>query len=463
MLCADPHAEGADVVLVEEDGERLPHSAGVDLLVLAVLGEIAVLYDEEGEFQEHLFKADGQLSRAAERRLLRRHLDLDPDAPLARFRLARSLRRAGELRAAASELRQLLRRAPDFAWGQHERGRVSLALGEPVDAGQAFVQASELTADPGLRAYFLAWACLAAATAPVPADSKPVRGRGKSPLDRNALAAQVLALSPEFVRAQEAAVRSALEAEDAAHAEESLHLGLAVVPGHLGLLSLRPAVTELVANAPADQEDEDENDDLDEADVEIKAARAAAAADDDLSDRDDPLEFLSPGTARSPGRAQADQRDRGPGAEQAQAAERGDRAEEARPAEGHRVERAREDEHSGGEQRHRHAMQVDRLAAAVGVLGPDRDGEQRDGVELLIVGAGLPDLEVTGRDAITQPVGAEGSGGDTEEAIEAGEDDPDLCAHGAGSSLGGSGGSAASSSSNQVRKLNSRPSGRRTR
>jgi tetratricopeptide (TPR) repeat protein len=291
VLCADPHAEGADVVLVEEDGERLPHSAGVDLLVLAVLGEIAVLYDEEGEFQEHLFKADGQLSRAAERRLLRRHLDLDPDAPLARFRLARSLRRAGELRAAASELRQLLRRAPDFAWGQHERGRVSLALGEPADAGQAFVQASELAADPGLRAYFLAWACLAAATAPVPADSKPVRGRGKSPLDRNALAAQVLALSPEFVRAQEAAVRSALEAEDAAHAEESLHLGLAVVPGHLGLLSLRPAVTELVANAPADQEDEDENDDLDEADVEIKAARAAAAADDDLSDRDDPLEF----------------------------------------------------------------------------------------------------------------------------------------------------------------------------
>lgn len=293
VLCADPHAEGADVVLVEEDGERLPHSAGVDLLVLAVLGEIAVLYDEEGEFQEHLFKADGQLSRAAERRLLRRHLDLDPDAPLARFRLARSLRRAGELRAAASELRQLLRRAPDFAWGQHERGRVSLGLGDAAEAGHAFVQASELAADEGLRAYFLAWACLAAeAIAPVPADSKPARGRGKPPLDRNALAARVLALSPEFVRAQEAAVRAALEAEDAPRAEESLRLGLAVVPGHLGLLSLRPAVTELVANAPADDEEEEgEDDEVDEADAEIKAARAAAAADDDLSDRDDPLEF----------------------------------------------------------------------------------------------------------------------------------------------------------------------------
>ncbi len=305
VLCADPHAEGADVVLVEEDGERLPHSAGVDLLVLAVLGEIAVLYDEEGEFQEHLFKADGQLSRTAERRLLRRHLDLDPDAPLARFRLARSLRRAGELRAAASELRQLLRRAPDFAWGQHERGRVSLALGDAADAGQAFLQASELAGDSGLRAYFLAWACLAAeaatttsstpdASAPVPADSKPERGRSKPPrakpgLDRNALSAQVLTHSPEFVRAQEAAVRAALEAEDAPRAEESLRLGLAVVPGHLGLLSLRPAVTELVANAPADDEDDEDGDDeaLDEADVEIKAARAAAAADDDLSDPDE--------------------------------------------------------------------------------------------------------------------------------------------------------------------------------
>ncbi len=308
VLCADPHAEGADVVLVEEDGERLPHSAGADLLVLAVLGEIAVLYDEEGEFQEHLFKTDGQLRRAAERRLLRRHLDLDPDAPLARFRLARSLRRAGELRAASSELRQLLRRAPDFAWGQHERGRVSLGLGEHTEAGQAFLRAAELAADSGLRAYFLAWACLGAeaASAPAPEDSKPEggsdgqsdgkanrkpsRGRAKPALDRAALAEQVLADSPEFVRAQEAAVRAALEAEDASRAEESLRLGLAVVPGHLGLLSLRPLVAELVANAPPDDEHDELDDDeaMDEADAEIVAARAAAAADDDLgSDPDD--------------------------------------------------------------------------------------------------------------------------------------------------------------------------------
>ncbi|MBL8969712.1 MAG: hypothetical protein JNK56_03975, partial [Myxococcales bacterium] len=152
VLCADPHAEGADVVLVEEDGERLPHSAGVDLLVLALLGEVSVLHDEEGEFQEQLFGADGELTRAAERRLLRRHLDLDPDAPLARFRLAQSLRRAGELRAAAGELRQLLRRAPEFAWGHHEQGRVQLGLGAAGEASRAFTRAAELAREPGLQA-----------------------------------------------------------------------------------------------------------------------------------------------------------------------------------------------------------------------------------------------------------------------------------------------------------------------
>ncbi len=295
VLCADPHAEGADVVLVEEDGERLPHSAGVDLLVLALLGEVAVLHDEEGEFQEELFGADGELTRAAERRLLRRHLDLDPDAPLARFRLAQSLRRAGELRAAAGELRQLLRRAPDFAWANHEQGRVQLGLGAGGEASRAFTRAAELAREPGLQAHFLAWACVAleqaASEAPAPKDSLP----GAVPKDRRprpevatptraGLAAQVLARSPEFVRAQEAALREALEKDDLVHAEEALRLGLAVVPGHLGLLSLRPALEALRAQPPARAEVEDPL--ADETDREIRAAWAAAEADDDLADRD---------------------------------------------------------------------------------------------------------------------------------------------------------------------------------
>lgn len=292
VLCGDPHAEGADVVLVEEDGERLPHSAGVDLLVLAMLGEIAVLYDEEGEFQEELFGASGELTRAAERRLLRRHLDLDPDAPLARFRLAQSLRRAGELRAAAGELRQLLRRAPAFAWGHHEMGRVSLGLDNAGDAGRSFARAAELAGEPGLQAYFLAWACVAAeraASKVEPTKTEPTKtSRGPKPAaDRAALAAQVLARSPEFARAQEAALRDALEDGDPARADEALRLGLAVMPGHVGLLSLRPAVEELRARPP--EPDDEEDDPLaDETDREIRASWAAAEADDDLADPDAP-------------------------------------------------------------------------------------------------------------------------------------------------------------------------------
>jgi tetratricopeptide (TPR) repeat protein len=285
VLAGDPHAEGADVVLVEEDGTRLPHSSCVDLLVVAALGEAAVLFDDEGEYQPDLFDAHGELSRAAERRLLRRHLDLDPDAPLARFRLARVLRRAGELRAAAGELRQLLRRTPEFAWAHHELGRVRLGLGEADEAARAFVRAARLAdaGDPELAAYFFAWTLLA--LGPGPSGQEP----SDSPKDvppRAALAAEVLARSPGFVAAQEAGVRAALEAEDPARADEMLRLGLAVTPGHLGLLGLRPTVAAALAALPAAPTPSDPALEGAEEDREIAAADAAAAADDDLADPD---------------------------------------------------------------------------------------------------------------------------------------------------------------------------------
>lgn len=282
VLAGDPHAEGADVVLVEEDGERLPHSSSVDLLVLAMLGEAAVLFDAEGEFQADLFGEDGELSHAAERRLLRRHLDLDPDAPLARFRLAQSLRRAGELRAAAGELGQLLRRAPEFAWGHHELGRARLGLGDAAAAARAFVEAAEHAAEDGLAAYFYAWACLARGTGP---EGQDERRAGRVP-DRAKLAAMVLARSPNFAAAQEAGVREALEGDEGGRAREMLALGLAVVPGHLGLLSLREAA----AAAPEHPARPEHEPVADEDEVEDKIDDdefADAEDDDDLEDLDE--------------------------------------------------------------------------------------------------------------------------------------------------------------------------------
>ncbi|PCC67278.1 Tetratricopeptide repeat-containing protein [Nannocystis exedens] len=348
VLAADPHAEGADVVLVEEDGERLPCASSVDRMVLALLGEFSVLFDEDGEYQADLFGDDGELTPAAERRMLRRHLDLDPDAPLARFRLAQSLRRAGELRGAAQELRQLLRRAPEFVWGHLELGRVRLGEGKPGDAVAAFRKAAELAADPGLRAHCLALACLALSDMPerpgpaaqVPADMPEKTGPSaqgakamskktgaaaqadKAGAERAALAAAALAANPMFAAAQEAAVRDALEREDPAAADEQLALGLAVVPGHLGLLSLRPALAELKARVAESEGDEVEDEDdpdagMDPALLEDEAERVAARAKPEPEPKAAPApdtgSASSPYGGRTPARSSGGRRSRRPG------------------------------------------------------------------------------------------------------------------------------------------------------
>ncbi len=243
VLCPDPFLEGADVIMVEEDGERLPHSSTVLHLVLAMFGEISVLYDEDGEFNDELFGEDGELHPVALRRLLRRHLDFDVDAPYARFRLARALADGGELRAAQSELRRVINIAPSFPWPHHELGRLYLrGDGKRAAAHKLFLQAGaalregsegELplqSLDPTrqtLYAYFLAWACLAS----------------DDPEARKRLATEVLSLDGGFAMAQEARIRDAVAHGDNETARELLELGLAVLPGHLGLLSLRSSVT----------------------------------------------------------------------------------------------------------------------------------------------------------------------------------------------------------------------------
>ena len=59
-----------------------------------------------------------------------------------------------------------------------------------------------------------------------------------------------------------------------------------MVPGQLGLLSLRPALEALRARPPEPAEGDDDDPLADETDREIRAAWAAAEADDDLTDRD---------------------------------------------------------------------------------------------------------------------------------------------------------------------------------
>lgn len=240
LLSRDPWEDGADVLVLDEDAERTPFASTVEHLVLGIMGEIGVLYDELGEFREHLFDEEtGELTEKSERRLLRRRLDLDPDAPAPRLRLGQLLSRAGELRGARKELAEVVKRAPQFAWAQFELGRVLVRLDQPREAHAAFRAASEVPElDPGLAALFWAWR---ATTAPDDA-ARAAAGR------------RCLELYPMFVKNAEAGAREALGQGDLERARQLRQVALAVEPGHLGLLALRP---DLEAGPVADAEHDD--------------------------------------------------------------------------------------------------------------------------------------------------------------------------------------------------------------
>lgn len=223
VLPDDPWAEGAEVVMVEPDGQRAPYASTPERFLLMLFGDVSVLYDREGEFQGDLIGEDGELTPAVKRRLLRRRLDLDPDAPLARFELAQLLRRGGELRAAKRELEQARKRAPDFVWIDLELGRVCHGLGQERPAVSALQRVADGADDPALAALGHAWIALAS-------QDESVREQARR---------AALSKSPEFVSGQEAGARAALARGDARLARELFSLGLAVSPGHLGLLSLR--------------------------------------------------------------------------------------------------------------------------------------------------------------------------------------------------------------------------------
>ena len=228
VLCLDPWEEGADVVLVDEAGGRGPYGSTAAHTVLGILAELSVILDDGGEYHDELFGEDGGMQLKVERRMLRRHLDADEDAPLARFRLAQLLRRAGEAAGAKRELDLCLRRAPNFAWAQLELGRAWLDLNDLEKSRRAFDDAAKLTEDESLQAYFLAWAALAA--------------EGKHRVKR---AAEVVRRYAGFSAAQEAGAREAMEDEAYERAKELVRLGLAVAPKSIALLDMRRALRKL--------------------------------------------------------------------------------------------------------------------------------------------------------------------------------------------------------------------------
>jgi len=233
VLAADPWAEGAEVVVIDdEEGNRDPEASSVIHLALGLLAEAAVLYDEQGDFRDEVFDEFGQLLPEAKRRMLRRRLDVDPDAPRPRRDLARLLREAGEHRGARMELQQVLRRAPEW-WAAHlELGLTFAAEQNEERALAAFAQAAEHARDSETQAYCWAWAATVG-----------------SPADRSSAAGRARLLRPEFPSRQAQGARALLEVGRLEEASHMIDLGLAVSPMDLELLDLRRQVRASIASS----------------------------------------------------------------------------------------------------------------------------------------------------------------------------------------------------------------------
>jgi hypothetical protein len=235
VLPADPWEEGAAVITVSE-GDRAPEASSIAHLVLGVLGELSVLYGDDGEFREGLIGEDGALRPEVERKLLRRRLDFDQDAPAARFRLAQLLARDGAWTGARAELVAVLKRAPGFSWASLELTRAHAALDEREKAFTAAKAGAEAARDDGMAALLWAHAAM----------------HGRDADQRRRCAAEAKARNPSFCASHVRGIQEAIEWQEGKRARELLALGLAVEPAHLELLALREPVTACPDEPPPD-------------------------------------------------------------------------------------------------------------------------------------------------------------------------------------------------------------------
>lgn len=236
VLPTDPWAEGAAVVSITEENDRAPEATSLMHLLLGLLGELSVLYDDHGEFHDALIDEWGELEPAAKRKILRRRLDFDPIAPGPRLQLAQTLRLAGEFRAAAKEVERVLHYAPEYPTAHFERGLALRGLGKTDQARRAFLRAAEFADDPVNAAAYEAWA---ARTAVEGAETDATMAG-----HAEAHAASVVRRRPDYAHNQLMGARARADRGDRDAAAELVALGLAVAPRNLELLEFRRLLDE---------------------------------------------------------------------------------------------------------------------------------------------------------------------------------------------------------------------------
>jgi tetratricopeptide (TPR) repeat protein len=228
--------EGRVLLLEEDTGEILAEGTGFARWLEGWIAAEGTLYDREGEFREGAYDEEDLSAAAAEKRE-RKALKADPEAVAPAWRLARALVRQKQPAKARRVLAELTGRAPGFAWGWFDLGKLAREEGDLEEAEAAFGRAASADPEYEHAGYFWAHAARAAAA----------RGDEKA---RAAHASRALEADPEIGRAQREAARTLAGEERSAEAREAAEVAAAVAPRDLEVLALLRQLSAPASRSP---------------------------------------------------------------------------------------------------------------------------------------------------------------------------------------------------------------------
>lgn len=229
---------GGGVMRGEADTDEIvPEGSRFDLWFLGAVEAEGLLYEDDGEFRDGVFDANGELLPTILARRCRRILDRDTTAPAPRWRLARALLAMGQVAAARDELETVVAGCSEFPWAWFDLAQISERLGELEGARDEMCAAAEAVPDYE-HAGFL-WAH-AARLAHALGDEA----------SRAGFADKAMARAPDLVREQRAGAEATLDAGDPESARLLAELAAALAPRDLTVLDLLARIRAALTSAP---------------------------------------------------------------------------------------------------------------------------------------------------------------------------------------------------------------------